>query len=142
MPRPELSVLRNDLLAAGVSPRHVHRAVSEIGEHFEDLVDAGIAEGFARDNAERQAMRALGDLGAVTAAMQRQGELKSWAWRYPRLALLVYPLAFVAALPAVPVRASVDNAGVIARWATCLVASAFLTALLFLVLQLSIRPQF
>lgn len=141
MPRPDLSGLRNELLRSGISPRHVHRAINELDEHFEDLVDASMEEGFSRGLAEKRAIRALGDLGEVSSAMSQQADLKSWAWRYPRIALLVYPLACVAALPAVPVRAGVDNAGVIARWATCLLLAGFLTATLFLVLQLSIQPQ-
>lgn len=141
MPRPDSTALRNDLLAAGISPQHVHRAVSEIDEHFEDLVCAHRDEGFSRSEAERMAVRALGDLDHVTAAMREQADLKSWAWRHPRIALVVYPLACLAALPVVPVRAGYDNAGNIARWAACLVVSGLLTAMLFLVLQLSIRPQ-
>ena len=141
MPRPDSSALRNDLLAAGISPQHVYRAVAEIDEHFEDLVDAHMEEGFSRHRAEQLAVRELGNLEHVSAAMREQAELKSWAWRHPRIALMVYPLACLAALPVVPVRAGYDNAGTIARWATCLVVSGLLTAILFLVLQLSIRPQ-
>ena len=115
--------------------------VARLHEHFEDLVDARMEEGFARDNAEKMALRALGDLQNVGAAMREQADLKSWAWRHPRMALVVYPLACLAALPVVPVRAGYDNAGTIARWAACLVVSGLLTAMLFLVLQLSIRPQ-
>jgi len=141
MPRPDVTALRNDLLTAGISPQHVYRAVTELDEHFDDLVEAHIEEGISRLNAEKMALRTLGDLEHVTNAMREHGELKSWAWRHPRIALVVYPLACIAALPVLPMRAGFDNAGVIGRWVACLVVSGLLTALLLLVLQLTIRPQ-
>ena len=70
--------------------------------------------------------------------MRQQPGLKSWAWRYPRVAMLVYPLACVAALPAVPIIAGVRHAPHVIRWAACLFIGAFVTAAMFLLLQLSI----
>jgi len=140
MPRPNFIELRSELLRSGISPTHVYRALTELDEHFEDLVDAGVADGYERIAAETHAIDVLGDLGEVSSAMRRQPELRSWAWRHPRLAMLVYPLACVAALPAVPVIAGVQHASQIARWAICLLVGGFVTALMFLVLQLSITP--
>lgn len=102
MPRPDFVELRTELLRSGISPGHVFRAITELDEHFEDLVCADIEDGCERVTAERNAMNALGDLAEVSRAMQQQPELKSWAWNYPRLARIVYPLACIAALPAVP----------------------------------------
>ncbi len=138
MPRPNFTGLRRELLRSGISPRHVYRAITELDEHFEDLVHAGLEDGRERVVAERNAMDALGDLGAVSRAMRHQPELKGWAWRHPRLAMFIYPLACIAALPAVPVIAGVQHAPQIARWAICLLVGGFVTALMFLVLQLSI----
>jgi AcrR family transcriptional regulator len=140
MPRPNFSELRSELLQSGISPAHVYRALTELDEHFEDLVDARVAGGHARIVAETHAIDALGDLAEVSRAMRRQPELRSWAWRHPRLAVLVYPLACVAALPAVPVIAGVQHASQIVRWAICLLVGGFVTALMFLLLQLSITP--
>ena len=140
MPRLRLGELRNELLSSGISPSHVVRAVTEISEHFDDLVDAGLENGRDRRDAENLAIDAMGDLKDISVALQVQPELKGWAWHHPRLALMVYPLACIAALPAVPIVAGVQNAAVIARWAVCLLVSGFLTAFLFLVLQLSISP--
>ena len=140
MPRPDFVELRTELLRSGISPGHVCRAITELDEHFEDLVCADIEDGCERVTAERNAMNALGDLAEVSRAMQQQPELKSWAWNYPRLARIVYPLACIAALPAVPVIAGVQNASLLARWAVCLLVGGFVTALMFLVLQLSISP--
>jgi len=142
MPRPDLATLRHELLQAGIAPRHVVRAISELDDHFDDLVDAQLDIGCERRDAEQTALLSLGKLSDVSEAMQRQPQLKSWAWRHPRLALLIYPLACVAALPVVPVRASVENAAMIGRWAACLLLSGFLTAFLFLALQLAISPKF
>ena len=138
MPRPDFSTLKKELLAAGISPRHTRRALTEIDEHFDDIVDEAVADGLDRADAERLAVQAIGDLSEVAHAMAEQPELKSWAWHYPRLALIVYPLACVAALPAIPVRAGVEHAPQIGRWIMCLALGAFVTALMFLVLQLSI----
>lgn len=140
MPRPNFGELRNELLGAGISPSHVYRTVTEIDEHFDDLVDAGIEKGSNRRDAENFAIAALGDVKNISEAMSEQTELKSWAWHHPRLALIVYPLACIAALPAVPLVAGVQHAALIARWAFCLLLSGFLTAFLFLVLQLTISP--
>ena len=140
MPRPKLDELRNELLSSGISPSQVYRAVTEINEHFEDLVDAGLEGGRNRHDAQKFAVDALGDLRDVSEAMREQPELKSWAWHHPKLALLVYPLACIAALPAVPLVAGVRNAAELARWAACLLASGILTAFLFLLLQLTISP--
>ena len=140
MPKPKFGELRNELLNSGISPSRVYRAITEINEHFEDLVDAGLEGGRDRHEAENFAVGALGDLKDISAAMREQPELKSWAWHHPKLALLVYPLACVAALPALPLVAGVQNAAEIARWAACLLVSGVLTAFLFLVLQLSISP--
>ncbi len=138
MPRPGFSVLRNELLQAGIAPGHVHRSITELNEHFEDLVDAAMGDGRGRDEAERQAVERLGDLQGIATAMKQHPELRSWAWRWPRLAFFVYPLACVAALPVVPVIAGVRNAPQLARWTACLLLSGLVTAFMFLVMQLSI----
>lgn len=138
MPRPDFSDLKKDLLQMGIAPRHAYRTISELGDHFDDLVDAELADGCVRVVAEQHALCTLGDFQAVVLAMQQQPRFRSWAWRWPRLALLVYPLACVAALPAVPLVAGVQNASILARWLTCLLLGGLVTAAMFLLLQLSI----
>jgi len=71
-------------------------------------------------------------------AMSARRELKTWAFRFPRAAIVIYPLACLAALPAVPVVAGIANASVIARWSASLLAAGLFTAALLLLLQLSI----
>jgi len=138
MPRPDVTALRNKLLQAGISPTYVRRTVRELNDHFEDLVDEGLDAGRDRDAAERQALQSLGAMSNVAAAMRDQPQLKSWAWRWPRIAVVIYPLACVAALPVVPIVAGVQHAESITRWGLGLVLAAFVTATMFLVLQLAI----
>ena len=138
MSRPDFGNLSRQLIEAGISPRHTHRAISELRDHFDDFVDDAMSEGHTRAEAERMATAALGELSDVSEAMAKQPELKSWAWHHPKLALFVYPLACLVALPAVPVIAGVQHASEIGRWLACLALGAFITALMFLVLQLSI----
>lgn len=138
MSRPELSRLRQQLLRSGVAPRHVQRTVAELDEHFDDLVDDALANGDDKVRAERQAIRQLGDIDVLADAVCARPELRSWASGYPRFALVVYPLACLAVLPAVPLIAGIANASYLARWIACALLSGLVTATILLVLQLSI----
>ena len=138
MPRPDLRRLRADLLRSGVAPRHVKRAELELGDHFEDLVDDGLAAGMDLPEAESRAVRTLGSIDRIADEIRSRRELQSWAACYPRLALVFYPLACIAVLPVVPVIAGVANANHVGRWIACAVMSGLVTAAMLLVLQLSI----
>ena len=136
MREPDFDRLQADLLKQGIAPRHAERAAREMRDHYEDLVDAYAAEG--RSDAGAAALQSLGTFDDLVAEMSQRRELKTWAWRYPYAAVLFYPLACLAALPARPVIAGVENAPALARWGTSLVAAGVFTAVLFLVLQLVI----
>lgn len=138
MPRPDFTVLRKNLIEAGLGPRHVHRTISELDDHFDDIVEASLEDGLSLTDAEQRAMQSLGDFNDIARAMDACPDLKSWAWHFPKLALLVYPLACVAALPAAPLIAGAQNAPQLGRWLTCLLLGGLVTASMFLVLQLSI----
>ena len=69
MPRPDLSGLQNELLRSGVAPRLVRRTVSELSDHYEDLVDSALADGVEPDAAEQRALTELGDWHDVAAAV-------------------------------------------------------------------------
>ena len=138
MSRPDFEQFACDLRRAGIAERHVRRAELELREHFDDLVDDALRNGHDRVDAECHAAQTLGDLKVVGETMRSHPELRMWAYRWPRLALLLYPLACVAALPAAPVIAGVQNAPLLARWATCLLLGGLVTATMLLVLQLSI----
>lgn len=138
MRRPDFGDFRSHLLRAGVAPRNVRRAVMELTDHYDDLVDDAVTAGLRRTDAERRARRELGDLESIAAEIAARPELRSWAWQHPRLALLFYPIACVAVLPAVPLIAGVANAPAVARWAGGVLLGGFVTAAMLLVLQLVI----
>lgn len=138
MSRPDFDQLRNRLLRSGVAPRHVRRTVEELGAHFDDLVDEALDNGTDRARAERQASEQLGDIDVLADAACARPELRSWAADYPRIAVVVYPLACLAVLPAVPFLAGIANASDVARWIACALLSGLVTATMLLVLQLSI----
>jgi len=137
-PDSDFQWLESRLLRAGVAPRHVRRTVTELREHLDDLVDAELATGCDLENAEESAMRELGSLESVVIAMRARPELLSWARRYPRVAIMVYPLTCLALLPVAPVFAGVAHASQIARWGLCMMIGALITGSMFLLLQLSI----
>lgn len=138
MPEPDFSRLAGRLQKAGIQPRIVQRAVGELRDHYDDLVAAATRSGATEAEAGEIAARQLGDPETIASAMAAQPGLKTWAFRHPRLAMLVYPIAWIVLLPAVPVVAGVNHASAVARWGTSLLAAGLFTAGLLLVLQLSI----
>ena len=138
MREPDFNELARRLLESGIAPRHAHRAVNEIRDHYDDLVDAAVDAGASSRDARRQAAVALGDVDNLVAGMSECRELKTWAFRYPRAAIVLYPLACIAALPAMPVYAGIANAPLLVRWGASLLLAGLFTASLLLVLQLSI----
>ena len=138
MHEPDFSELTKRLLETGIAPRHAHRAVSEMRDHYDDLVDAAVDAGVSGHEAHALAARDLGRMDDLVSQKGARRELKTWAYRYPRAAVLVYPLACLAVLPALPVNAGIAHASVLARWGASLLAAGLLTAALLLILQLSI----
>ena len=138
MPEPDFKQFRSELLQAGIAPRHVRRTITELQEHLDDLVEAELASGCDAVTAQRRAGREMGCLTDVAIAMRACPELRCWAFRYPRLAVVVYPLTCLALLPVVPVIAGVAHAPQLARWSACLFFGALVTATMFLCLQLAI----
>lgn len=138
MREPNFTQLRSELVQAGIAPRHIRRTITELQEHHEDLVAAELASGCDSETARRRASREMGELTEVGIAMRACPELRCWAYRFPRLAMFAYPLACVALLPVVPVIASINHAQHVARWSACLFVGAFVTASMFLFLQLAI----
>lgn len=138
MREPDFRQFRNELLASGISPRYVRRAVCELREHYADLVDAEIVSGASPDQAQSTALQLMGDLRDVAVAMRACPQLRSWSNRFPRLAGVVYPLTFVALLPAVPLLAGIAHAPQLARWGACTLLGGIVTASMLLLLQWSI----
>lgn len=138
MREPDFNDLAARLLQSGIATRHAHRTVNEIRDHYDDLVDAAVDAGATSREARSMAAQQLGDMDELVAQMGARRELKSWAFRYPWAAIVVYPLACLAVLPAMPVYAGIANAPLLVRWGTSLLAAGLFTGALLLVLQLSI----
>lgn len=138
MREPDFNDLACKLLKCGITPRQAHRTINELRDHYDDLVDAAGDEGASSKNARRKAAQQLGEMDDFFAAMAARRELKSWAFRYPRLALVVYPIACLAVLPAVPVFAGIAHRSAVMRWGASLLAAGMVTAVMLLVMQLSI----
>lgn len=138
MRRPDFGEFRTHLLRSGVAPRNVRRAVMELTDHYDDLVDDAVATGMTPVDAELQACKELGDLEMIAAEIAARPELRGWAWQHPRLALVVYPLACIAVLPAVPLIASVAHAPTVVRWASGVLLGGVVTATMLLAMQLVI----
>ena len=134
----DLNALRKELLRSGIAPRHVRRTIEELEDHYEDLVEQALGDGASRMEAHSSASERLGRVGDIAMAVQAQPELRSWAFRFPRLAALVYPITYLALLPAAPVFLGYAYAGYVVRWVACLFLGALVTAGMFLILQLAI----
>ncbi|MBT8077930.1 MAG: hypothetical protein KJO31_05100 [Gammaproteobacteria bacterium] len=130
--------LRSRLLAIGVAPRTVGRTLLELQDHLDDLQAEAIERGHAPEEALRHARRSIGDIDTIVAAMRERHELRSWHYRFPRVARLALPLAYVALLPVAPLFTGVSYAATIMRWTASLMLAAAVTATMFLLLQLSI----
>ena len=138
MREPDFNVLATRLLKSGIAPRHAHRTVNELRDHYDDLVDAAVDAGARSRNARRQAAKELGKMDDFVAEMASRRELKTWAFRYPHLAVIVYPLACLAVLPALPVFAGIAHRTALLRWGASLLAAGIVTAMMMLIMQLSI----
>jgi hypothetical protein len=106
--------LHEALLRAGVAPRHARRALTELEEHFRQLVDDGRSRGESVEQAESAAHRLLGADQSIIERFAAQPELRAWACRRPGLVFAAMPpLLFVAIIAAtiVAVSAGADWAG-------------------------------
>lgn len=138
MREPDFSSLATRLLKRGITPRHAHRTVNELRDHYDDLVDAAVDAGANSKVARRAAAEQLGSMDNFVGEMSARRELKTWSFRYPHLAVVVYPLACLAILPAVPVFAGIAHRASLMRWGTSLLAAGLVTAFMMLVMQLLI----
>ena len=138
MREPDFSGLATRLLQSGIAPKHAHRTVNELRDHYDDLVDAAVDERANSKKARHQAAHQLGPMDDFVAEMASRRELKTWAFRFPHLAVVVYPLACVAILPAIPVFAGIAHRSTLARWGASVLAAGLVTASMLLLMQLSI----
>ena len=138
MREPDFNALATRLTKNGIAPRHAHRTVNELHDHYDDLVDAAVDEGANSKRARRRAADELGSMDDFVAAMSSRRELKTWTFRYPHLAIVVYPVACLALLPALPVFAGIAHRSTLMRWSVSLLGAGLVTASMLLIMQLSI----
>jgi hypothetical protein len=93
--------LRERLLTAGVSPRHVRRYMAELSDHVIDLeAEANRAE---HPEPEASALERLGRPDDLAEAMIGRAELHAWTARAPWAVFLVAPTLAVAAIDVITV---------------------------------------
>jgi hypothetical protein len=101
MPKKPLHEVREDLLRAGVAPRHVRRYLVELRDHLADLTAKEERSGHSRTDAESAALAKLGTAQELSRAMIHQRRLQSWSARAPWAAFGLVPVALLAAAYAV-----------------------------------------
>jgi hypothetical protein len=84
--------LARQLLRGGVGQRHVRRALRELADHRQDLVERMLAAGQPREAALRDARQLLGDRAVLAAQMMARPELRSRARRFAWLLFGLAPL--------------------------------------------------
>jgi len=93
--------LRDRLLTAGVSPRHVRRYMAELSDHITDLEADAKAAGHAAPR--ESAIDRLGRPEDLAQAMIGRPELKAWTARAPWAVFLLGPPLMLAAIDLVSI---------------------------------------
>ncbi len=86
--------IKREIIRAGLSPRSAERMVSEIQDHYRDLVDAEVASGNQAMDAHLNAAARLGDEETIVRGIVCKNELRTLEHRHPLLMLFVAPLLF------------------------------------------------
>jgi hypothetical protein len=84
--------LREALLRAGVGTRHVRRAVLEIENHCQQLIDEERERGASDHDARIEAHRRLGTNLVLVQRYAARPELLAWSHRWPSIWFLLLPL--------------------------------------------------
>ena len=88
--------LRERLLRAGVTPRHVRRYLTELADHLADLRAEEERAGRSRADAESAALARLGGVDNLAKAMIEQRQFQSWCVRAPWAMFGLAPLCLLA----------------------------------------------
>jgi hypothetical protein len=138
MARQDLDILRGRLLHAGIAPRFVARAVAELGDHFEDIESEAAGNGVARETAATLAAERLGTIEVIAQQYLGRPEMRSWFYRYPQLARVVFPVAYALLLPALPICAGIRHTSAMGKWLASLLLGGLVTMAMLLMMQISI----
>jgi hypothetical protein len=87
-----LRELRERLLRAGIAPRHVHRYLTELREHCEDLAAEEERAGRNPAEAATLALTRLGQVDELARTMIERPELRSWTAQAPWVVLGAGPV--------------------------------------------------
>lgn len=91
--------LREQLLRAGIAPRHARRYIAELRHHHDDLVAEECAHGVTGAAANAAAVARLGSNDELAAALLAKPGMRSVTARYPWLVFAILPpLAVIAGL--------------------------------------------
>jgi hypothetical protein len=93
--------LRDRLLTAGVSPRHVRRYMAELSDHIADL--EAEARNAGHPSPRESALEKLGRPDDLALAMIDRPELKGWTGRAPWAVFLFAPPLLLALIDAVSI---------------------------------------
>lgn len=93
-----LDALREDLLRAGLAPRHVERYLAELSDHRADIAEHLHEAGLAPQAARAEAERRLGAHDTLLLPMLADRRFRSPAARWPALFYLLLPLGTQAAI--------------------------------------------
>ncbi len=138
MRRPYFDALEARLRDAGVRPAVIDGISAELADHLDDVVAELVADGHSESSAMTLACARLGAPEMIAVAASDHRQLLCWWRRHPGAALVAYPLAYAALLPAVPVLMGVRHAPLVGRWLSCLLAGGLVTATIFYVLTAAI----
>jgi hypothetical protein len=101
MHRHSFENVREQLLKAGIAPRHVGRYVTELREHLADLVSRERATGLDAGEAEARARTILGSDAQLTQAMLDRSPPRSWAVKAPWAVFGIFPVVTIVAVSAI-----------------------------------------
>lgn len=138
MREAEFGMLRRYLLRSGVARSHVERIAAELDDHLDDLRHEAIEAGFSPEKARREALNRLGSQRELAQRILEFKELRTWEYRYPRIARVYFPLAYAILLPTRPLFSGLANPFMVVRWGAALMLSGFVTAGMLLCMQLAI----
>ncbi|MDA0994728.1 MAG: hypothetical protein O3A13_13995 [Proteobacteria bacterium] len=138
MHRQYFRELRSHLIDSGVAPKHVRRLTAELSDHLDDLRNDALMRDLSELDAERFALKQLGNQKIIAQKILERTELKTWIYRYPRVACIYLPVAYALLLPVSPVFAGIANPSIIVRWGAALMLGGIITAAMFLGMELAI----
>lgn len=92
--------LREALLRAGVGTRHVRRAVLEIENHCQQLIDEERGRGASDHDARIEAHRRLGTNQVLVQRYAERPDLHAWSRRWPSIWFVLLPLVAYLAISA------------------------------------------